>query len=297
VQRRRGGSGRAVAGCGPVTPTEFARLVARNDGIDAFNESARMALASELPGRVDIAVHDGPRVIALAYAPDDAPVELAVHPDHRRRGHGTALIHRLVQQGETRFWAHGDRDGARGLAAACALQPRRTLLRLVRSPTSTAANPAGRPVTPNVRIRPFRADDLPGLLAVNARAFASHPEQGRMDQARFEQRAASAWFDPAGIFVAEREGDVVGFHWTKVDASAAGEPVGEVYVLAVDPAHEGQHLGATLLARGLEHLAGAGAGTVELYVEADNRSARSLYASHGFVEAGCDVLYVSTTPA
>jgi len=279
-----------------VTPEEFAGLIARNDGVDAFNESTRLALTGESTGRVDVAVHDGPHIVALAYASDDAPIELAVHPAYRRRGHATALIDRLVEQGEKRFWAHGDMEGARAVAAASGLRPARTLLRLVR-PMTSGANPADGPTPPDVVIRPFRDEDLPGVLAVNARAFAAHPEQGAMDRARFDQRAASDWFDPAGIFVAEQDGEIVGFHWTKLDASRGGELVGEVYVLAVDPAHEGRRLGTALLARGLAHLAGAGVSAVELYVEADNEPALALYRSHGFTQAGRDVVYISTTPA
>jgi len=278
-----------------MTPSEFARLVARHDGVQAFNEASRIALADGSPGRVEIVVHDGPRVIALAFAPADAPVELAVDPDHRRRGHATALLDRVLAHGETRFWAHGDLPSARELATANGLHAQRTLLRLTR-PLS-AEDSVTDPALPGVVVRPFRPDDLAGLLTVNARAFAFHPEQGAMDETLFAQRAASAWFDPAGIFVAERGGDIVGFHWTKVDAATDDERIGEVYVLAVDPAHEGQHLGSTLLSRGLAHLATAGVSIAELYLEADNDAALGLYGSHGFTEAGRDVLYVSTTPA
>jgi mycothiol synthase len=278
-----------------VTPLEFARLVASHDGVAAFNEASRLALADETPGRVDILIQDGPSIVAFAYAPSHAPVELAVHPDHRRRGHATALLDRLLADGERRFWAHGDLAAARKFAGANGLQSERTLLRLERE--LSPGEPADESVPPDVVIRPFRADDLPGLLTVNARAFAFHPEQAGMDQAVFAQRAASAWFDPAGIFVAEQDGDIVGFHWTKVDTPIGGDLTGEVYVLAVDPAHEGRHLGSTLLTRGLAHLADAGVGTVELYLEADNQRALGLYGSHGFTEAGRDVLYVSTTPA
>ncbi len=141
-------------------------------------------------------------------------------------------------------------------------------------------------------IRPFGNEDLSGLLAVNARAFAAHPEQRSMDRAEFDRRAKSDWFDPAGLLVAEQDGTIVGFHWTKVVAGT-----GEVYILAVDPAHHGEHLGAALLSRGLDHLAGIGVDGVELYVEEDNARALDLYAAAGFAEAGRDVLYVSTKPA
>jgi len=270
------------------SPSEFARLVGRHDGVDAFNEMSRMALSDGRPARVRLVVEDGPDVVALAFAVGDAPVDMAVHPDHRRRGHGTALLDLLLSQAERRFWAHGDLPAARSWAALLGLQRERTLLRLelrdvgamtaVKAPTATI-------------IRSFSEEDIAGLLSVNARAFAEHPEQRDMDRAEFERRAGSDWFDPAGLFVAEQGGNVVGFHWTKVDGG-----IGEVYVLAVNPDNQGTGLGAALLLRGLDHLADVGVSTVELYVEEQNAGALDLYAGAGFSEVGRDVLYVSTTP-
>lgn len=269
-----------------TTVGEFTRLLSRRDGVEAFNELSRMALADERPARVRLVVEDGTEIIALAFAVGDAPVELAVHPGHRRRGHGSAMLDTLLSQGERRFWAHGDLPAARAWAALLGLERERTLLRLALSDGPSDA------VGSATTIRPFRAEDLDGLLAVNARAFAEHPEQRAMDRADFERRAQSDWFDPAGLFVAEQDGAVVGFHWTKVD-----EGRGEVYVLAVDPDHHGERLGAALLHRGLDHLADAGVDGVELYVEEDNARALDLYTAAGFTDVGRDVLYVSTTPA
>ena len=267
----------------------FAELIRRRDGVEAFNEMSRIALADDRPARVRLVVEDGSDVVALAFAVGDAPVDLAVHPDHRRRGHGAALLDMLLSQGERRFWAHGDLPAARGWAALIGLQRERTLLRLALrpgAPTRGVEAPTG------TTIRGFRDDDLPGLLAVNARAFASHPEQRLMDHADFERRTKSDWFDPAGLFIAERGGQVIGFHWTKVDHG-----MGEVYLLAVDPDRRGEQLGAALLARGLEHLAEVGVDGVELYVEEGNGRALDLYTAAGFAEVGRDVLYLSTMPA
>lgn len=270
-------------------PAEFAQLIRRRDGVDAFNEVSRAALADDRAARVRLVVEDGPDVVAVAIAVGNAPVDLAVHPDHRRRGHGTALLDTLLRQGERRFWAHGDLPPARGWAALLGLQRERTLLRLALRPGARRDRvepPAG------TTIRPFRDEDLPGLLAVNAQAFATHPEQGSMDRADFGRRTESDWYDPGGLFIAERQGQIVGFHWTKVDNST-----GEVYVLAVDPNHHGGRLGAALLSRGLDHLADVGVDDVGLYVEEHNARALDVYAAAGFGEVGRDVLYVSTTPA
>jgi mycothiol synthase len=272
-----------------TSPSEFAEIIRRRDGVEAFNEMSRIALADDRPARVRLIVEDGPHVVALAFAVGDAPVDLAVHPDHRRRGHGAALLDMLLSQGERRFWAHGDLPAARGWAALLGLQRERTLLRLA----SRSVAPIHRVEAPTgTAIRQFRDDDLPGLLAVNGRAFAQHPEQRHMDRADFERRTESDWFDPAGLFVAERRGRVVGFHWTKVDGG-----MGEVYVLAVDPDLHGEQLGAALLSRGLDHLAEVGANGVELYVEEDNARALDLYTAAGFAQVSRDVIYLSTMPA
>ena len=113
-----------------------------------------------------------------------------------------------------------------------------------------------------------------------------------MDRDDFDRRRTADWFDPAGLFVAEQDGNLVGFHWTKID-----QRVGEVYVLAVDPDQPASGVGRALLSRGLEHLAGADVAAIELYVEASSARAVELYTAAGFAEASRDVLYVSRTLA
>ncbi len=135
-------------------------------------------------------------------------------------------------------------------------------------------------------IRPSTPADIDGIIAVNARSFASHPEQGAMDRADFDRRAQSPWFDHAGLFVAERDGQIVGFHWTKIE-----DGIGEVYVVGVDPSEQGTGLGTALTARGLDHLWAAGVNAIDLYVEADNAPALAVYHRLGFTERARDTLY------
>lgn len=263
--------------------SDLAERVRLADGLDAFNERARMAFADEAPGRVELAVTDGTIPVAAAFAVGDSPVELAVDPNHRRRGHATALLHRLLAAGEDRFWAHGDLPAAQALAAVHGLTPARVLLHLTRSgPPPAASVPAG------IRIRPYDSADVPAILQVNSQAFATHPEQGSMDHATFARLTSEEWFEPAGLFVAEQAGAVVGFHWTKrIDAN------GEIYVLAVKPESHTAGVGRALAVRGLGHLADHGVTHVDLYVESDNAPAVALYASLGFTELDRDVLYTA----
>ncbi|GAA1735975.1 hypothetical protein GCM10009710_15500 [Aeromicrobium alkaliterrae] len=226
-------------------------------------------------------VEAGAELVAAAIAIGDAPVELVVDPRFRRGGLGHRVAASVVKDGDSRFWAHGDLPPAQKLARRLGLRAERTLLVLRRE----GAPPVDLRVPEGVTIRTFTEADAEAVVAVNARAFASHPEQGAMDLADFRRRAASPWFDPAGLFVAERDGEVVGFHWTKVE-----DGIGEVYVVGVDPAAHGGGLGTALTARGLAHL-DQQVSVVDLYVEADNEAALVVYRRLGFTEHARDTLY------
>jgi mycothiol synthase len=96
---------------------------------------------------------------------------------------------------------------------------------------------------------------------------------------------AEPWFDPSGFLLADRAGELLGFHWTKVH----GDGLGEVYVLGVAPSAQGLGLGDSLLVRGLRHLADRGCPAVLLYVDGDNPAALRLYGKVGFRSFDLDV--------
>jgi len=136
--------------------------------------------------------------------------------------------------------------------------------------------------------------DEQAWLTVNARAFAHHPEQGSWTLADLAQRERQDWFDPAGFFLAERDGRLAGFHWTKVhpDGGQDGSgPIGEVYVVGVTPEAQGTGLGKALTVAGIRHLQHQGLHAVMLYVDADNVPAVSLYRRLGFTRWDVDVMY------
>lgn len=273
--------------------TRLGDLVERTDDVAPFNEATVSADAAGDTPRVLLVgdALDDAVPAHLARADGDAPVELAVHPRARDAGAGRRLLEDLLSRGETRFWAHGDLPAARALAEATGLEAVRTLLVLrltFDGPPEPEQVPAG------IALRSFRPADTDAVIEVNGRAFASHPEQGAMDRADFERRSAQPWFDPDGLFVAERGDRVVGFHWTKVEPDESGTAVGEVYVVGVDPSEQGSGLGTALTARGLRHLHEVGAPMVDLYVEGDNAAALAVYRRLGFVDHAKDVLYAAT---
>ena len=225
----------------------------------------------------------------------DMSGELVVDPAHRRRGHGATLLAGVLAGASghgVRLWAHGDLPGAAALAGKSGFSRIRALLQLR---MSLAAAPAIDPVFPaGVTVRTFRPGaDEAAWLAVNHRAFAHHPEQGSWTMDDVRLREAEPWFDPNGFFLAERDGRLAGFHWTKVHQpeAGAGAPIGEVYVVGVDPGQQGGGLGKALTLAGLAHLRGLGLAEVMLYVDEDNTAAVKMYTALGFELWSTDVMY------
>ncbi|MGY1691063.1 mycothiol synthase [Geodermatophilus sp. SYSU D01105] len=282
------------------------RAATAGDGVRPLSEEAELRLQHGGP--------DGGRDV-LAEAPDgtltgyarfeggdgtgDAEAELVVSPAARRQGIGAALLTRLEQLAgdrPLRVWAHGDLPGSAELAAGRGYTRARVLLQMRRDLAGVDPDPRLR-LPEGVTVRPFRPGrDEQAWLRVNARAFASHPEQGSWTEADLRLREAEPWFDPAGFFLAWRGepdggGTLLGSHWTKVHppGDEGPEAVGEVYVLGIDPDAQGIGLGRALTDIGLAHLRTRGLGQVLLYVEEDNTAAVTLYERSGFTRHAVDV--------
>ncbi|WP_409484770.1 mycothiol synthase [Arsenicicoccus dermatophilus] len=281
-----------------LTPVQVAEVLhvageaTGTDGVGPLSEQARLDLGR--PGR-HLVVRSGGRVVAYAGGEADG-LELVVGPGHRGQGLGGALLDAALAalgDGEVRVWAHGDLPPARRLLASRGFRPGRDLRKLARPLAPTAAELEPPVVPEGLAVRHFLPGDEEALLRVNARAFAHHPEQGSLDLAGLQDRMGSAWFDPEGLIMVEdvtgRAPRLAAFHWTKADPADDDEHTGEVYVVAVDPDHQGRGLGALVTRLGLDHLRARGLSRVVLYVEADNRAAMATYTRQGFSTVATDV--------
>ena len=226
--------------------------------------------------------------VAAAGTPD-AVAELVVDPAHRRRGHGRALLDAVLAEGTRSVWAHGMLPAADALARAAGLELTRSLHRMKRPLTDcrcsgprTAAWVLGAILRAGRRRRGLGAAQRGGLRPAS--------RAGRLTVDDLHERMAQPWFDPAGLLlvVDDATGEVVAFHWTKVEP---GPGTGEVYVVGVDPAHQGRGLGGPVTRLGLAHLARQGLAEVELYVDGDNTAARRTYDRLGFTDAAVDGQY------
>lgn len=258
------------------------------DGGSALSEQFRLSLESRESGPVQhvVATNDSDEVVGYAQSRtgvegEAASAELVVAPKTRCQGVGSALLDALPSG--VRLWSHLDSEAARAFAAARGLDAVRSLLVLGRSLTDGPSWPAAQ-IAPAYAVRSFeRGQDEGEWLRVNGAAFADHPEQGALTRADLEQRMAQPWFDPRGLILvveAGRPSHVVAFHWTKVDPP--GGIRGEVYVVGVDPAYQGEGLGKAVTILGLDHLRVRGLVEVVLYVDEDNAAALHTYRSLGF---------------
>ncbi|HET8642409.1 MAG TPA: mycothiol synthase, partial [Pseudonocardiaceae bacterium] len=271
----------------------------RADGLSPVSEHVLLHLTSQPGGTgaaTNVLAREDGRLVGYAHLDvtdqfGGATGELVVHPEHRRRGVATQLVDALLGRavpggGRLRLWAHGEHPGAARLAERFGFTRARVLLQLRRSLLAPLAQPA---LPAGVRLRPFQAGaDEQRFVEVNNRAFDWHPEQGGWDVEQVRVREAEPWFDPEGFLLAVDESDrLLGFHWTKIHSDR--EPIGEVYVLGVDPAAHGRGLGVALTLAGLHYLRDRGLREVMLYVEADNPAAVAMYRKLGFTDWDTDV--------
>ena len=126
-------------------------------------------------------------------------------------------------------------------------------------------------------------EDKDRWLALNNKIFTSHPDQGNWAIQDLENRMAENWFDPAGFFLATKGDEIVGFVWTKIHQDFVNqEPVGELYVVGVDPDHAHQGIGRVVSVTAINYLVAKGLKHSMLYVDADNENGLALYTSLGF---------------
>jgi mycothiol synthase len=259
-------------------------VITDTDQIAPLNEAAVIALHHD-----DVAhylVSSVGKLVGYAqHDPSTDTAQVCVHPGARDRGFGSALVAAVTaDHPTTSVWAFGNHRATQVIAARIGYRKVRELLVMDRPLTLDEARA---PLPTGVSIRSFQPDDEGAVLAINAAAFAEHPEQGAMDHADFVERTEQPWYDAADLLVAvNREGTILGFHWTKRHS----ERLGEVYVIATAPDATGYGLGGALLTAGLAHLASTGCRRVILYVESDNAAVR-LYRRHGFVVARSDIVY------
>jgi mycothiol synthase len=298
---------------------DLVRRAAEEDGVSPLSEHVMLHLRyGGDPRARNILVWRQGELAGYGHLDPTDPVEgpageMVIDPAARRHGLGLLLGRALAAEAGPaglRLWAHGDLPAAARLAAAAGFQRSRSLWQMRRSLQTRIGKPQ---FADGISVRTFRiGHDEDAWVALNRRAFSRHPEQGAWTRQDLDMREREPWFDPDGFFLAERDGRVVGFHWTKIhggtktrggteipggtdkpadDGGHGHEPIGEVYVVGVDPDERGTGLGRALTLIGLRYLRARGLAQVMLYVDETNTAAIGLYESLGFTHWDTDVMF------
>jgi mycothiol synthase len=278
----------------PDIADDFGMLERRAQAIDGqppFNDQARLdartgsrtLIAAIVPSEED----DSETVIGAAIL-GQGELEFTIDPEWRSYGYGDAALTALVGSAPPTLsaWAHGDHPAAAALAARHGFERVRTLLQL-RMPLDRRVTQRSAP-RGDLEISTFvPGRDEAEWVALNALAFADHPEQGKLTVDDVVAREGEPWFAAEDFLLARDPGGaLVGSIWLKVE-----DGVGEVYAVGVHPDRAGAGIGRALMEAGLERLRSSGVATAALYVEADNDRATGLYRSLGFTDHTVDVQY------
>ena len=230
-------AGPAISVPGRLSESEVAavlalvRAAAEEDGVGPLSEHVMLHLRyGGDPSARNLLLVSGGELVGYAHLDPTDPVagpsgELVIHPGRRGQGLGLELLNALVAEAngrQLRLWAHGDLPAAARLAPAAGFKRVRALWQMRRSLQARLELPQ---LGTGVTVRTFEVGrDEDEWIDLNARAFATHPEQGGWTRADLDLREREPWFDPAGFFLAERGGKLVGFHWTKIHGQAAAGP-------------------------------------------------------------------------
>ncbi|HEX9260669.1 MAG TPA: mycothiol synthase [Acidimicrobiales bacterium] len=282
--------------------SELLHAATRADGHDAMSDHQWLDLVQGgRSGFAGLVAWEPGHAHPVAYAQvsrgnDSWALDLVVDPHHRYELAeigpellGAALgVIASEGGGHVHWWVFEALPLHHELARAVGLREGR-LLHQLRCPLPTG-------IGYEVDTRPFVVGrDEEAWLEVNNRAFGRHPEQGGWDLATLHARQREPWFDPEGFLLHEVDGRLAGFCWTKIHDDPSG-PLGEIYVIAVDPDFHGQGLGRALTLAGLDHLTHRGVPTGMLYVDADNTAAVTMYRHIGFREHHSDRAFVGDIP-
>jgi mycothiol synthase len=293
--------------CAPIAPADVSVVRAladaseAADGHPALGDAVWRDLAAPSNATTLLLAHDREAPVGALHLTrrPGGPVTAAVvvHPDHRESGIARALVDGAVESMAASggrhllLWAFGVDERADAFATSNGFTRERELWQM-RVPLPLAEEPRW---PADVVVRPFVPErDEAAWVQVNNRAFAHDPDQGGWTEADVQRLEAEPWFDPDGFVLAAAGEGIAGFCWTKLHPPAPPhepEMLGEIYVIGVDPSHQGKGLGRALVVDGLRALHGRGAPIGMLFVDAANASAVGLYRDLGFAVARVDRAY------
>ena len=149
-------------------------------------------------------------------------------------------------------------------------------------------------------IRPFQPNDLPALRQITVESFSGvaleqmlEQKLGRWNERGWKARKADHVDDdcasnPAGVFVAERVGEILGYISTRLDRN---NERGRIPNMAVSEHARGLGLGRRLINHALDYFRKQGMKIVQIETMDSNEVGQHLYPACGFTEMARQVHY------
>lgn len=257
----------------------FAGIIASDDAHSHIVAYCQVSRGNE-SWSLDLIVHPHNRYDTLEIAPDLLREALDIVASE-----GGGHVH---------WWVFEPNNLHRQLAASVDLRPGRRLLQMRRPLPLTTEELAS---IETFETQAFRVGiDEDKWLAVNNAAFAQHPEQGGWNRHTIESRQHEPWFHAEGFRMRWIGDELAGFCWTKTH-NDTDPPIGEIYVIAMNPRFAGQGDGRKMTLAGLKYLSNQGLPVAMLYVDADNAPAISVYTALGFTPHHNEVAFVGDIAA
>ncbi len=151
-----------------------------------------------------------------------------------------------------------------------------------------------------MQIRPYQHSDLEELRRITIEGFDGTAIDQNVER-NFGKLAGHDWrwrkarqvdedceANPAGVFVAEEEGKILGYITTRIDR-VVGK--GRIPNLAVDSTAQGRGIGRSLIQHATDYCRREGMEYVMIETMANNVVGQHLYPSCGFVEVGRQIHY------
>jgi ribosomal protein S18 acetylase RimI-like enzyme len=151
-------------------------------------------------------------------------------------------------------------------------------------------------------IRPFREEDMERLVKITEEAFdgvaiAQNIEEvfGQVEDVPWQKKKgddvrSDANSFPKGIFVAEKEGEVVGYITTRLEYEYS---TGRIINLAVASDHRRQGIGRRLILKALDFFRQEGMALARIETLDQNQVGKDFYPQLGFQEVARQIHYAT----
>jgi len=162
----------------------------------------------------------------------------------------------------------------------------------------------GRAGKEDVRIRQAVEGDQEAIAAINRRAWSGGITTHELIEQRHGPIDGCSWIEhivdavaahmrqpDATTFVAEQEGQIVGYAAAQMRKERPAPDIGVISYNAVDPDYQGQGIGTALIQRVLSYLQEQGARVLAVWTLEADEPARRIYERLGFEELTRFVYY------